>query len=401
VRRLLFLVCFALLVWPAPGHAQKTAAAAAATTIVKTSAGAMLAVAQALVDATWNPLLDNRVQESPAAAALGAAWKPSDPRWQKARQALGARMTLVMESYAKSNQIAGHVGAEIGRIGAGPDLDAAIAALTGPAGEALVRQNAKREFIVTAMTASPNGPAIGSPEWNKQLGELGQAFEARVGPRLPPDNGAHAAELQTLANGPVASLLTRVWMFAVSNAQRQMNTALNLMVFDEQAAIERDVASAIGAGPATARQAADSSKDAFSLEKMAVCQDSWLDWGDDQARAGTFRDGFRAQFKEGGKNGEYFVPKSHAALMGLPVSRVYASTIGMARGFSVLVDAPFDAVKKNVEKVIGKTLKKCETGEGMHTCELEIAEKRTVMMMGDATGKDKSTLVGCFYFYEK
>jgi hypothetical protein len=37
----------------------------------------------------------------------------------------------------------------------------------------------------------------------------------------------------------------------------------------------------------------------------------------------------------------------------------------------------------------------------MHTCELKIAEKRTIMMLGDAAGKDKSTLVGCFYFYEK
>lgn len=142
-------------------------------------------------------------------------------------------------------------------------------------------------------------------------------------------------------------------------------------------------------------------KDGFSLEKMAICQDSWLEWANDEARAVRFRDGFRAQFKEGSKKGEYFVPKTGATLLGMKVTRVYASTIGTARGFSVLVDSPFDTVKKNVEKAVGQPLAACESGEGMHTCGLPIAEKRTVMLMGDTTGKEKSTLVGCFYFYEK
>jgi hypothetical protein len=133
---------------------------------------------------------------------------------------------------------------------------------------------------------------------------------------------------------------------------------------------------------------------------MAVCQDSWLDWGADDTRVAAFRDGFRAQFKEAASGG-YFVPTAAATLLGMKVARVYSSTIGMARGFSVAVEAPFDVAKKNVEKTIGKTMKHCDSGDGMRTCELEIAEKRTVTLMADATGKEKTTLVGCFYFYEK
>jgi hypothetical protein len=400
VRRRLFLVCLALIVRPAPGAAQKTPAVAAATTIVKTSSAAMLAVAQAVVEDTWAPILDRRVQESPAANRLGAAWKPADPRWQNARVALGARMALVMDRYARSNEVAGHVAAEVGRIGPGPDLDATVAALTGPAGAALVRQEAKKEFIVNRMTARPDGPKIGSPDWNRQLGDLGKQFDASAGAKLPPDDGSHKAELEKLATGPVANTLSRIWMFAVSNAQRQMTTALNLMVFDDQAAIEHDVEAAISAAPAAASGAAGRPKDTFSLEKMAVCQDSWLDWGADDSRVGAFRDGFRKQFKEAG-NGEYFVPLAGATLIGMSVARVYTSTIGMARGFSVAVNAPFDTARKNVEKTIGKTLQHCETSDGMRTCGLEIADKRTVMLMADATGREKTTLVGCFYFYEK
>jgi hypothetical protein len=398
VRHFLLLVCLAVMLPAAPARAQKTAPTAAATVMTKTCAAAMLAVAQAMVEDTWTPLLDNRIQASPAAAALGADWKPSDPRWRKAREALGGRMALIFDRYARSNELAGHIATEIGRIGAGPDLDAAIAAVTGAAGPALVRHFAKREFIVLSMSDRPDGPKVGTPEWNTRLGDLGRRFDARVGAGLGTDDGSHAAEVEKLATGPAAALLSRLWMFGISNAQRQLNTALNLMVFDDQAAIDKAVAAAVGAPPK--RPAATAATDAFSLEKMAVCQDSWLDWGADEARVGAFRDSFRARYKES-PDGGYFVPISGATLMGMKVARVYSSSIGMARGFSVAVEAPFDVARKNVEKTLGKTLQQCETGDGMRTCALEIAEKRTVMLMADATGREKTTLVGCFYFYEK
>src|SRR5436190_17804140 len=37
----------------------------------------------------------------------------------------------------------------------------------------------------------------------------------------------------------------------------------------------------------------------------------------------------------------------------------------------------------------------------MRTCERRIGEKETVMLPADATGKLSSTLIGCFYYYEK
>src|SRR4051812_4108669 len=115
---------------------------------------------------------------------------------------------------------------------------------------------------------------------------------------------------------------------------------------------------------------------------MATCTDSWLEWGADEGSA-------------------FFVPIASVTLMGMRVTRVYSNTVGMARGFSVTVDAPFETAKRNVEKSVGSPLKHCDTSDGMRTCDLQIAEKKTVMLMADATGREKSTLVGCFYFYEK
>ena len=73
----------------------------------------------------------------------------------------------------------------------------------------------------------------------------------------------------------------------------------------------------------------------------------------------------------------------------------------MGVGFSVTVDATFDTARTNLEKALGKPLTKCETSDGMRTCELDIAEKRTLMLMASDDPKASETLVGCYYFYEK
>jgi hypothetical protein len=86
---------------------------------------------------------------------------------------------------------------------------------------------------------------------------------------------------------------------------------------------------------------------------------------------------------------------------GLKVSQVFPGSVGMGLGFSVLVDASFDVAKQALERKLGMPLGDCETGDGMRTCELSIAEQRTVMLASNDPPNDKTTLVGCYYFYEK
>ena len=241
----LLVVCLTTFLPPmGPGVSQKTAAPA--TVVESTSAAAMTAVARAITEEKWNPMLDERVQQSPAASALGAAWKPSDPRWQKARAALGARMTGLIESYTKSTQISGHIQTSAGRLPASADRDAMVAGLTGPVGPALIRQQAKTTFIVQSLSYNPKGPPVGSPEWTKQMADAGKWFDERVGPALPPDDGTHRAEMEKIFLSPVREQLRQVWDFVISNATRQFDTGMNLMLFDNQTMIERDIAKAVG-----------------------------------------------------------------------------------------------------------------------------------------------------------
>ncbi|MGH6872608.1 MAG: hypothetical protein ACREHE_13990 [Rhizomicrobium sp.] len=135
------------------------------------------------------------------------------------------------------------------------------------------------------------------------------------------------------------------------------------------------------------------------LARLALCRDSWLDWKTDPARIKTFGDRFHGAFTRNG-NDPYFVPKSDVSVAGLRVLEAFPDSVGMGVGFSLLVDAPFGKARAIVEHELGKPLGKCDASDGMHACELDIADKRTVTLMAQDNMPGK-TLVGCYYYYEK
>jgi hypothetical protein len=142
--------------------------------------------------------------------------------------------------------------------------------------------------------------------------------------------------------------------------------------------------------------------DNLSIERLATCQDSWLDWKEsDPVQLKKFADSFQSDFLRKEKD-PFFVPKSNQTVAGLPVAQVFPESIGMAVGFSVVVNANFDKTKRNLAKTIGKSLRKCEPpSDNMRTCELEIGEKKTILLMAEDNVKSTTTLFGCYYFYAK
>jgi hypothetical protein len=141
--------------------------------------------------------------------------------------------------------------------------------------------------------------------------------------------------------------------------------------------------------------------DDAGLTRMALCQDSWLDWSKtDPAKLKAFGEHFRANFSHK-DNDAFTAPKVETSILGLRVAQVYPESVGMGVGFSILVDADFDTARAVAEKSLGKKLGHCETGDGMRACELQIAEKRTITLMSADSSKTKQTLIGCYYYYEK
>src|SRR5580704_11711649 len=100
--------------------------------------------------------------------------------------------------------------------------------------------------------------------------------------------------------------------------------------------------------------------DNLSIERLATCQDSWLDWkSSDPLQLKKFSDSFQSDFLRKGSDA-FFVPKSSQTVVGLPVAQVFPQSIGMALGFSVVVNAKFDKTKTSLESKLGKPIKKCE-----------------------------------------
>ena len=81
--------------------------------------------------------------------------------------------------------------------------------------------------------------------------------------------------------------------------------------------------------------------------------------------------------------------------------QVFPESVGMGVGFSIVVDATFDKTRRTLEKTLRKPLKKCEVSDNMRTCALEIGEMRTFMLMAEDNAKSTTTLLGCYYYYEK
>lgn len=141
--------------------------------------------------------------------------------------------------------------------------------------------------------------------------------------------------------------------------------------------------------------------DDAALERMATCRDSWFDWQkSDPARLAKFGEDFRTHFARKADD-PFPVPTANVSIAGLRITKAFPNSVGMGVGFSLMVDAPFDAARRAMEKSLGKPLQKCETSDGMRTCGLEIADKRSFMLMTADDPKSRETLVGCYYFYEK
>jgi hypothetical protein len=140
--------------------------------------------------------------------------------------------------------------------------------------------------------------------------------------------------------------------------------------------------------------------DDINIERMATCQDSWFEWKNEPSKLEDLTKDIRSTFAEK-ENSAFLVPKSEKTVFGLKVVQLFPSSIGMAVGFSVIVEADFKKTRTSLEKKLEKSFKKCETGDNMLTCELEIGEKKTILLLAEEDGKNNKTLFGCFYYYEK
>lgn len=156
------------------------------------------------------------------------------------------------------------------------------------------------------------------------------------------------------------------------------------------------IAIAASALPSSAVHAAS---DDLPLQRLALCQDSWLDWKDDAARMARFADTFKSRFNRS-PQGDAFVPRQPSQVLGRAITQAYPQSVGMGVGFSLVISADFATARAAIEQQLGKPMR-CAVSDGVHSCELQVGEERTALLMTDQNGPANSSLIGCYYFYEK
>lgn len=206
-------------------------------------AAPMLAVARLAVEEKLNPLVDDVVQNAPPAARLGSRWNPSNTAWQQARTSISGRIGRIADTYQNSSEAARALESELKQLT--PESQTALAAaLNGPAGPAIVRQLARSQFASAIMANDPDGPRPGDRAWVTLLRELQDVFDRRIGSAMPPDDGKYEADVEKFFSAHSSDVF-RVCLSAVSTATRELETAINLMLFDNSDAIQREIEAVI------------------------------------------------------------------------------------------------------------------------------------------------------------
>jgi hypothetical protein len=148
----------------------------------------------------------------------------------------------------------------------------------------------------------------------------------------------------------------------------------------------------------TARPAVSATAPEPQLQRLALCQDSWFDFKDDAARMSRFTELLETRYTPGDEGA--FTPKLPTSALGLPVAQVFPQSVGMGVGFSLLVDADFAQTRSAIEKALGRTMN-CTTSEGVRSCDVALGAKKTAVLMNGDNGRAKTSLLGCYYFYQQ
>ena len=212
--------------------------------LVKLLVPPMTTVTKLTVFEIWNPRFDDLVLRFPAAAPLGAKWNTEAPAWQKARSAVGSRLSRIVEAYATSGEVSRHLRTALAAELAGDRGEALLRALTGPDGPAILHYEGMSHFLLEVRSATPNAAQPGDPSWSKEIGALVRKFRDATSESLPRDQKREEAA-QKFSDEPLGRQFSGVWMTVISKGALAIDGAINLMVFDDREAIARDITQAI------------------------------------------------------------------------------------------------------------------------------------------------------------
>ena len=210
--------------------------------LIKLLTPPMMAVTRLLVNEQWSDRIEDVVRRAPSVVALGPKWPVSPEITAKTHAVIESRIALIADAYAKTTELTQALQSNLDRLYPGDAAKELHATLIGPMGPTAIRYEARSAFMVEGMPSGPGTPEIGSRDWLNVMKTFVKKFDDGIGRDVP------AVELET-APGLIEFTKTKtgenfmlLWSAVVSKASTQITGAVNLMVFDDRAAINRDIA---------------------------------------------------------------------------------------------------------------------------------------------------------------
>ena len=211
--------------------------------LVKLLEPPMTVVAKMVAVESWGPKFDALVQNFPAAAPLGAKWNTSAPGWQKARSAVGARLTRLVDAYVASGDLTERLQTALAKNFPGDQADALLKVLTGPDGPTIIHSEALVDFLVGATRESEAKP--GDKAYAMETRRLVLKFEEAIGSGIPRPDPAREKTAEKFHDDAMGTPFHLVWFSVLSRAETAIRGGINLMLFDDREAIVRDITQAI------------------------------------------------------------------------------------------------------------------------------------------------------------
>ena len=200
----------------------------------------MMAVTRLLVAEHLNDRIDEVVRRTPAVMALGPKWPVSDEISAKARDVIQTRITMIVNAYAKTDELKQAFRSNLDRLFPGDEAAALVPVLTGPSGPGLIQYDALGSFIVEAVPIG-SSVKIPSPEWSQLVRSLRAKFTVGIGPEVPKVEGEKQPDVIAFTQTKPGEMLHQLWMSVISKGAVQIEGAVSLMLFDDRAAINREI----------------------------------------------------------------------------------------------------------------------------------------------------------------
>jgi len=212
--------------------------------LVKQSHEYIVATTRLTVERLWADRFDRLIAQKGATLNLGKGWGPLDPRWQQARKGLLKRVATLHAAFIKQGEAERMLDQQLRRSLTTAEAQDLAQRLSGIAGPVYLRQQGAMHYIV----GGGGSLRPGTPEWLKQMGESQKEFNAGFSVPTPTPQKIDAKaqqELAALSKLPAATKFGRAFTVSAQTIETKIGGAVNLMLFDQRAAIDKDINAAL------------------------------------------------------------------------------------------------------------------------------------------------------------